>query len=234
MRRAERLLELQTIDLALDTARKRVRAIDALLAESDALRAARQAAERSHSRLAQLHTQSKDLELQSATLDEKIKTVEDRLYGGAVKNPKELADLQKDVAALRRHKTGLDDTLLGVFDEMERAEREHGARQAELAQVEAAWQSDQAALISERAQLSARITASDAERGALRADVASDNLAVYDRLRAQRHGQAVARLEDGVCGACGVQPSANKMAHLQRDDALLACGNCERILVVSD
>ncbi len=233
MRRAERLLELQTIDLALDTARKRLRAIDALLTESDALRAARQAAERSLARLAQLRTRAKDLELQSTTLDNKIKSVEDRLYGGAVKNPKELADLQKDVAALRRHKTELDDTLLGVFDEMEQAERERGQRQAELAQVEAAWHSDQAALSGERAQLSERIRVLDAERGALRAAIASDDLAVYDQLRAQRHGQAVARLEDGVCGACGVQPSANKMAHLQRDDALIACGNCERILVVS-
>jgi hypothetical protein len=232
MRRAARLLELQTIDLALDTARKRVRAIDGLLVESDALRAARQAAERSRSRLAQLHTRSKDLELQSTALDEKIKSVEDRLYSGAIKNPKELADLQKDAAALRRHKTELDDTLLGVLDEMEQAERERGERQVELAQVEAAWQRDQAALSGERAQLSERIAASDAERSALRADTPLDDLAVYDRLRAQKHGQAVARLEDGVCGACGVQPSANKMAHLQRDDALIACGNCERILVV--
>lgn len=231
MRRVQRLFELQETDLALDAARKRARQIEALLTESDALRAARQNDERIRQQLERLRVRSKDLELQSTTLDNKIKSVDDRLYGGSVRNPRELSDLQRDAASLRRHKSELDDTLLNVMLEIEHAEQAHQSARAELARIEAAWQNDQAALFGERKSLLEQISALDAKRTAQRAEIELADLATYDQLRAQRHGTAVARLDDGVCGACGVQPPASRLAHLQRDDALLTCGNCERILL---
>ena len=231
MRRAERLYELQETDLALDAARRRVAEIDALLTESDRLQATRQTADRIRKRLGQLRTHLKDLELQSSTLDNRIESLDERLYSGAVKNPKELGDLQKDIASLRRRKLELDEALLGIMADVEDMESEQQAAEAELTGVEAAWQNDQATLRIERAHLIEQIEAMDADRSAQRAEISPADLAVYDQLRAQRHGQAVAPLNDGVCGACGVQPSANKLSHLRRDDALLTCGNCERILV---
>jgi hypothetical protein len=233
MRRAELLFALQHTDLALDAARRRVREIDAQLTESEALREARAAHQRAHARLDQLRVRSKDLELQSATLDTKIKSVDDRLYGGSVRNPKELTDLQRDAAAQRRHKAELDDALLNLMLDIEQAEKDNAAAGADLSRVEAAWQGEQSALTAERAGLLETIARLDAERTAQRDRIQPPDLSVYDRLRGPKHGTAVARLQDGVCGACGVQPSANKMAHLQRDDALLTCGNCERILVFS-
>ena len=231
MRRAERLYELQEIDLALDAASKRVREIDAQSAESAALRAARDADRAFHDKLAHLHARIKDLELQSATLDDKIKSVEDRLYGGAVKNPKELSDLQKDAASLRRQKSGAEDVLLEAILESEQTEQMAQAANAELARLEDEWQSQQAALFDERARLNEKATAAETERAALRANVPPSDLAVYDQLRAKKHGPVVALLDDGVCGVCGVQPSDNKLAHLRRDDELFPCGNCDRILL---
>jgi predicted nucleic acid-binding Zn-ribbon protein len=231
MRRAQRLLELQQTDLALDAARKRVRQIEAQLAESDALRTAREDDRRLRGQLEQLRVRSKDLELQSTTLDNKIKSVDDRLYGGSVRNPRELSDLQRDAASLRRHKSELDDTLLNVMLDIEQAEQAHLSARAELARVEAGWQSDQATLLDERAGLQKQTAELDARRAAQRAEIQPADLATYDQLRVKRHGTAVAQLDDGVCGVCGVQPSDSKLAHLRRDDALLTCGNCERILL---
>ena len=231
MRRAERLYELQKIDLTLDASRKRARTVEALLTESDTLRAARQAAEHARDRIAQLRTRLKDFELQSATLDSRIASLDERLYSGIVKNPKELSDLQRDIASLRRHKLELDETLLDIMAEIEDVEREQADVEAELTRVETAWQNDQAALVIEQAHLNEQIEALEAERGAQRANVPPPDLAQYDRVRAQKHGHAVAPLNDGACSACGVQPSASKLAQLRREDELLTCGNCERILV---
>jgi len=230
MRRAERLFELQKVELALDAARRRVREIDAQLTESDALRSARQLDQHSRGRIEQLRVRSKDLELQSTTLDNKIKSVDERLYSGAVKNPKELSDLQRDAASLRRHKSELDDALLNIMLDIEQADRERQVAHTDLARIEAGWQADQSALAAERARLLEQIAALDMARSAQRANVAPPDLVAYDRLRSQKHGQAVALLDEGMCGACGVQPSANKLAHLRRDDELITCGNCERIL----
>ncbi|HJW84607.1 MAG TPA: hypothetical protein VJ754_09920, partial [Anaerolineae bacterium] len=90
MRRVQRLLALQETDLELDASRRQVREIDALLTDSDALRAARRSNQHIQQRLAQLRPRLKDLGLESSALDAKIKNAEDRLYSGAIKNPKEL------------------------------------------------------------------------------------------------------------------------------------------------
>lgn len=231
MRRVQRLFELQKVDLALDAARKRAKDIDARLTESDALRAARAADRDLQDRLGGLRTRAKDLELQSTALDGKIKSVDDRLYSGAVKNPKELNDLQLDAASLRRQKSSLDDKLLELILEIEQVEQDYAAAHAALARTQDEWQSEQADLIDERARLTDQIAAADAERRTKRADIAPADLALYDQLRAKKRGQVVAPLDEGMCSTCGVQPSASKLTHLRRDDELLACGNCERILI---
>jgi len=231
MRRAERLFELQKVDLALNAARQRVREIDALLTESEALRSVRKSDRELHDRLTQLQARSKDLELQSTTLDNKIKSVDDRLYSGAVKNPKELSDLQMDAASLRRQKSTLDDKLLEVILDVEQTEQDYQAAHVELARVEEDWRNGQSALADEHAGLTAQIAAFETERTSRRENIASSDLIVYDQLSKKKHGQVMGLLKEGVCGACGVQPSVNKLTHLQRDDELIACGNCERILL---
>jgi len=231
MRRAERLYLLQQTDLALDGARKRVRDIEAQLVESEALREARRSDQNLRIQIEQLRIRNKDLDLQSSALDEKIKSVEERLYSGTVRNPKELSDLQRDAASLRRHKSEMDDAQLSLMLQIEQIEQAHRLARADLARVEGSWQANQSTLQAERGQLLEQITAFEAERGGRRADTPPADLSMYDQLRTRRHGTAIATLDDGVCSACGVQPPASKLTHLQRDDDLLTCGNCERILL---
>jgi len=230
MRRVQRLLALQQLDLDLDASRKRVRAIDALLTESDRLNAARQAGERIRQRLVQLHTRAKDLELESASLDAKIANVEDRLYSGAVKNPKELSDLQMDAGSLRRHKAELDEVQLQLMDELEQADQEAASIHAERAQIETEWQREQEALRAERARLVEHITVVETQRATERANVASEDLSAYDQLRPRRNGQAVAHVAEGACSVCGVEVSEYNIGKL-RHDLLIACSNCERLLI---
>ena len=231
MRRVQRLLALQETDLELDASRRRMREVDALLTESDALRAARQSDQHIQQRLAQLRPRLKDLGLESSALDGKITNAEDRLYSGAIKNPKELSDLQKDVTSLRKHKSELDERQLELMLELEQIEQEAARVHTDLIHIEAEWQREQATLQAQRASLIEHIETLDARRQAQRAEASAPDLAAYDQLRARKHGQVVATIEEGACGVCGVEISEYNMAKAQRDDALIPCGNCERLLI---
>jgi predicted nucleic acid-binding Zn-ribbon protein len=226
------LFALQQTDLDLDASRRRVRDIDALLIESDALRSARQSDQEIQQRIAQLRVRMKNLELESATLDAKIQSDDDRLYGGAVKNPKELGDLQKDAASLRRRKSDLDGTQLELMIELEQADQDAADIRSQLKRIEAEWQREQADLIAERDQLVERIETLDIQRKAQRAEALAPDLAIYDQLRTRRHGQVIASIRDGACGVCGVELSEHKVTRVKREDVLIACGNCERLLTV--
>jgi predicted nucleic acid-binding Zn-ribbon protein len=112
MHPAKQLLQLQTLDLERDAQYRRLKQVIASLAEPETLRIAAAEVTAAQAVVTRAHARKQDLELEAQTLDAKIASVDERLYSGRVKNPKELSDLQNEVASLRRRRATLDDTLL--------------------------------------------------------------------------------------------------------------------------
>ena len=138
----------QEIDSALDSA---VRSYDdARVASrrdgrSDRAARARRRGARSVARARSRHRKTSIS--RPTTLKSKIAPQETKLYGGSIKNPKELTDLQADVDQLKRHlvdgrrpRTRSDVAARGGDEEQTRAAA------AELAAMEAAWREEQAEL----------------------------------------------------------------------------------------
>ena len=65
-------------------------------------------------RLAELERSQRELEREVEDLQAKAAISEERLYGGTVKNPKELASLQEQVANLKGTMKGLYDKTLDI------------------------------------------------------------------------------------------------------------------------
>ncbi len=232
MHPSKQLLELQTLDLERDARYRRHKAVLASLTEPEELRAAAEAVSAAQATLTLARTRRKDLELEVKTLDAKIASVEERLYSGRVKNPKELTDLQNDLAALRRHHAALDDSLLEAMITLEDAEDHERLAQNHVAQLQSEWQARQAELIQERERLEAELASLTEQRNQKIASIAPENVETYKRLRREHAGLAVGRVEDGMCHACGVEISDRLLAKMRLSESLSFCGNCGRILLV--
>ncbi len=231
MGKTDTLLELQDTDAVIDRLSKRLTEIKASLHETEPLIAARQALRQAEQVTAQGRAARKDLELADATVDDKIQHAEKRLYSGAVKNPKELLDLQNDISSLKRQKTKLDEQLFNAMLEVESAEAAQQQRTAAFEQIEAAWRHSQADLITEQAQLDANLASEHRDQAAARALLSPVDLALYDQLRRRKAGVAVVELKGQLCGGCGVRVTASVMQQVGQSDQYARCGNCERILV---
>ncbi len=232
MHPSKQLLQLETLDLERDAKRRRLKQVVAALAEPEALRAAATAVTAAQAETARARARRQDLELEIKTLEAKVTSVEERLYGGQVKNPKELADLQHDAASLRRRRSALDDTLLEAMVVLEDAEGAEQQTQSELAARESRWQADQRTLTDERRQLEADIANLTGQRDQMMAGILPDHLGPYQKLRHEHAGLAMARLENDGCSACGVEISDRQLAKARLSDELSFCSNCERILVI--
>ncbi len=231
MNRGQALHRLQTLDLELETIQRRSAAIQASLSENETLLLARQAviaAEKEH-RKWMIHT--RDLELEIEGLGSKISSSERRLYGGRVINPKELNDLQGEIASLKRRCKSLEDQVLEAMVHGEAAEAALEQSRAGLADAEALWQTNQSTLMAESAELEQRLSQLHIEREHLCQRIAPEDLATYDKLRARFGAIAVSALRDGVCNFCAVAPSSTKLKAIRSGNELLPCGNCGRILV---
>lgn len=231
MSKAETLLDLQAIDRVIDQLNKRLVEIQTALNESKKLTAARQAVANTEQLAAQNRSTHAELETENVTLAAKLDENEKRLYSGEVKVPKELIDLQNDVAMLKKQKTALDDKVLAAMTKVDEADAALKDRRAELETIEAEWQANQIDFVAEQTQLNSEVAQHMQDQSKFRARLDTVDLALYDQLRRRKAGLAIVELEDGACNGCGVEPTADVIRLLNRGEQIARCSNCERILV---
>jgi predicted nucleic acid-binding Zn-ribbon protein len=230
MSRSATLLQLQSIDLEIDAIQARLKAIEAALGDDPAVRAAQKAALDAHAQLQTARTAVQALEYESQSLSEKMGEVTGRMYGGAVTNPKELQDLQKETESLKRRREALEERQFEALVDVEAREAAHAnlQRQAEAAETAAAQAHGD--LLEERKALLASRERLMPGREAVWALVPAADRELYERLRQAKRGRAVSTLEDGACTACGVAPSSSRIQSARQGNELILCGNCGRIL----
>ena len=232
MNKAETLYRLQIIDLEIDERSRRLKEVKAILEGNEELGRARQALQDGEKKLSRQRTRLRDQELEMRSLANKIASVEDRLYGGHIKNPKELASRQEEVQYLKRRKGGHEDQVLEAMIEVEESEASVMEQRERLARLEEEWQETQVRLSAEQNELVNRLRQLKVKRAKLQKTIEAGDLALYEDLRRRRGGQAVALLEGDLCQACRVTLPSSKAQQARQGKTLTLCGSCERILYV--
>jgi predicted nucleic acid-binding Zn-ribbon protein len=230
MSRSATLLQLQSIDLELDAVQARLKAIEAALGDDPAVRRAQKAALEAHTHLQTARTTVQALEYEGQVLSEKMGEVAARMYGGAVTNPKELQDLQKETESLKRRREALEERQFEALVDVEAKEVAHVDLLRQAAAAEAAAAQAHGDLREERQALLASAERLAPGREAVWALVPAADRELYERLRQAKRGRAVSTLEDGACTACGVAPSSSRIQSARQGNELILCGNCGRIL----
>lgn len=230
MTRGSDLYQLQSLDSEGDKDHRRLEEIEAELADDEQVRQARQAVESTEKEQRAQATRQRDLELEIQGVELKTTGSEQRLYSGTVKNPRELEDLQAEIAALRRRQQKLEDDLLEVMVALEEAETAHTEAQARLDETTARWSARQAELGDEQKALQDRMAEIDRTREALLGGISAGDLAAYRSLRSKKGGLAVVQMEGDSCGGCGLAISPSLKWEI-REESLAVCSNCQRVIV---
>jgi predicted nucleic acid-binding Zn-ribbon protein len=232
MSRTQPLYELQQVDLEIQSVSGRLKEIGATLGENAELKRARKMATDAQAELAKCRAEMHDLDLEVSSLSQKIETNESRLYSGRVTNPKELANLEEELASLKRWREKREEDLLEAMLATEEAEATLSDAQAILTQVSETWGAEQEDLADEQTTLQARLEELGERRRSLIAVVGSEDVATYERLRQRKAGRAVAAVKDGICEGCRMNPPSSQVQHARSGSELEFCNNCGRILHV--
>ena len=110
------LWALQEIDSALDSRRGSLDDARASLEPPEEIEITRALSDETAQALGAARSVQKDLEVEADDLRAKIGAVDAKLYGGTVRNPKELSDLQADVESLKRHLGEIEDRGEALHD----------------------------------------------------------------------------------------------------------------------
>ena len=227
------LYALQEIDSAVEATKASLTAVEEQLGESEELIAGRQAVEEGRDAVEGVSKQQRELEWQVDDLRPRLSDVEDKLYGGSVRNPKELGSMQDEANILRGQLRRREDELLDLMVRVE--ERQTALREAEesLTEVEGRWRQDQKELTSEKEKLEGELAGLEERRRQQTGLIEARVLALYDNLWERRQGRAVAKVERGMCGGCRITLPMTVLQKARSGMDVVQCVSCERILYVS-
>ena len=229
------LYRLQQVDSRLAQTEERLRTLDAGDALREQLRTLDEtlAATEQDAKAKQAHLRALELELQSTVA--KRKRVEEEMYSGRVRNPKELASMQEEVTLLDRHTRGMEDAILALMQEVEDLQGQVQTLTDEVIAARAALAQHESAFARDQVALEAALAALRQEREEVAAAIDADLLRRYDRIRDRMGDVAVAAVRKGICEGCHVAIPEGRVRRLQEEeDLLLTCERCGRILVLSD
>lgn len=224
------LYRLQQIDTQLDQAEARLAQINRLLAGDEAVRQAKSLAEEKSQVLEKARKKLKEAEFAVHEQTVKIEQSESSLYAGKVRSPKELQDMQKEIASLKKYQGQLEDRQLEHMMAVEDAEREEQAALANLTKEQARFAEQAAGWMGQREQFVKTRDRLQAERGAALSLVTPDSLQTYNRIRKRKNGIAISFVQDGSCSICGASVRPSEVQEARTSEDFYYCSSCGRIL----
>jgi predicted nucleic acid-binding Zn-ribbon protein len=223
------LIALQALDTAADTARHRLADLPAAEREIEAIVSRAQAdVDACRTELAENQAARRALDKDVAAIDSRLARFDD--HKAAVKTNQEYTALLHEIAGAKAEKDAVEEQILMKLEDADAIEARLKAADAVLADARRDAETARQALAAEHQTLDADLTRLDAERRAATPGLDAATLARYDQLLKQRRMVAVAVVHAEVCEACHVRLRPAIAQQVRRNDGIVQCDSCQRIL----
>lgn len=225
----ERLIRLQEIETRAAEADKRIAAAPGEIAALDAtLDASRQAVADAKQAIADTQAARRTLDKDLLSAQQRLSKYKEQLM--AVKTNNEYHAMQHQITAVEAEVASVEEQILVNMLEADE-------RTARLKTAEAALKADEGRIAKERSTIETDIAEkrktqeqTAQERSALVPEIDHNSLQLFQRLLKGRGGIAVAEAANGHCTICHVRLRPQVFNTIMRNDAVVQCDSCQRIL----
>jgi predicted nucleic acid-binding Zn-ribbon protein len=233
MNRLQTLLALQTADQEWDEKGRRYQALRKLLADQSELQALQEAYRQIKQDLSASRTSLRNSELEMASLQSKQREVQEALYSGRVRLPKDLETLQKENQILQQRLHTMEDDTLNLMALVEEYEAQEKIRTSALQVFQEHSVIEHEAQSVEYTELRTRLKAVQELRERLRSNINRGDLALYDELRGKKNGIVLAPMAESSCQICRVSTPVRKSQSVATGEEVITCEGCGRILYLA-
>ena len=182
--------------------------------------------------LKDLQSKIKRREIDAKAINAKMEKHQDELYGGKISEIKELKQLQKVIELLKKDRDKIEEDLLLLMDEEDMMRLDLGEVEKELLQAKEQLQERQQEVNQQEKEIIERIEKKNKERVEILSKISDCELMKqYNILWREKDGEVVVEIDGPTCSGCNLSLPSDIIYHLQRDNLLITCPNCNRILV---
>ncbi|HEY7441702.1 MAG TPA: C4-type zinc ribbon domain-containing protein [Vicinamibacterales bacterium] len=225
----DRVIRLQKLETAAEEARRTIAdQPQRLLALERRLEEAKAAVASVRQRVTDSQTVRRNEEKDLAAVQGRLTKYKDQLL--EVKTNREYQAMQHEIAAAQTEVSRHEDRILERMLELDELNREVKQAESALTKVQNEVATERAAIEEQARQLEAELSKSATARAALVAEISPPVVATFDNVARGRKGVAVAEAREGHCTLCHVRLRPQVFNEIRRNDSIIQCDSCQRIL----
>ena len=226
----EHLIELQNLETAIEESRRRIAAHPQRVAEADArLAHAKEAVEDTRGRLKACQEARREQEKEAAVYQSRLSKFKDQL--SAVKTNKEYQAMQHEIETAQKELGAVEERVLERMMESDALTAEVKKAEQSLATQQKDVDAEKKTLVEELATVEAALKEATAKRASRVGSLPPHLVALFEQVSRARKGLAITTAtRDGLCSACHVRLRPQVFQEIRRNDQIIQCASCNRIL----
>ncbi len=173
----------------------------------------------------------KNLEMREQKLVDDRKNLSDNMYDGTVTSIKELEQMQRKMELLAEDKQKTEDDILLYMESVEEQESLLEHEKTELEKCKQELQKKEKVLEEDLDRFKHDLENLKESRAGLIEKIEAKYINKYNMLAEKHQGEALAKVDNDICGGCRVFISSALRGHLYNPGAMVYCENCGRLLV---
>jgi hypothetical protein len=226
----EHLIELQNLESAIEESRRRIAAHPQRVADAETrLAHAKEAVEAAKQRLKASQEARREAEKEAATYQSRLSKFKDQL--SAVKTNREYQAIQLEIDTAQKELGAVEERVIermvegdALTADVKKAEQALAAQQKDI-------EAEKKTLAEELATVEAALKDATEKRAALVTSLPTQLVALFEQVSRVRKGIAIAvATRDGLCSACHVRLRPQVFQEIRRNDQIIQCASCNRIL----
>jgi predicted nucleic acid-binding Zn-ribbon protein len=228
----ERLIALQQLDSDAQNAQRRLAEEPERQKTLDArLEAAHRQVASAKERLADNQSARRKVEKDVALYQGRLSKFRDQLM--AVKTNREYQAIQKEIEVAQAEIKAMEEKLLERMLEADDLTAAVKSADAGLAAEQKVVDADRRTLSTELSELKGSLERITKERAELVVAFDPQVLAMFELVSRRRNGVAIAEARDGICTICHVRLRPQIFNTVRRNEQIVQCDSCQRILYFS-
>ena len=226
----QHLIDLQNLETAIEEAKRRIAAHPQRLADADArLAHAKEAVDSARQRLKASQDARREQEREAATYQSRLSKFKDQL--SAVKTNREYQAMQLEIETAQKELGVVEERILERMMEGDALTAEAKKADQALVTQQKEVEAEKKTLAEELVTVEAALKDATEQRGALVKSLSPHLVALFEQVARARKGIAIATAtRDGLCSACHVRLRPQAFQEVRRNDQIIQCPSCNRIL----
>ena len=226
----QQLIDLQNLETAIEEAKRRIAAHPQRIADADArLAHAKDALDTARQRLKASQEARREQEKEAATFQSRLSKFKDQL--SAVKTNREYQAMQLEIETAQKELGIVEERVLERMMEADAVSAEIKKTEQALAAQQKEVEAEKKTLAEELVTVEAALKDATERRHALVKSLSPQLVALFEQVSRARKGLAMAiATRDGLCSACHVRLRPQAFQEIRRNDQIIQCPSCNRIL----